>query len=123
MIYVDTSVLVALYTRESGSAAVANWYAGCADELISAAWCVTEFASALSIKQRTRQIDAAAAQLAWQQFERMCIHDLRLVSVEPAMFHRAAILSMDPASGLRAGGLTSSRLRDGEQSRGDGRAG
>lgn len=103
MIYVDTSVLVALYTREEKSADVSRWYAACTDELAAAAWCVTEFASALSIKQRTGQIDAAAAQTAWQQFERMCANDLRLLPVEPASFHRAALLSQDMASGLRAG--------------------
>jgi uncharacterized protein len=103
MIYVDTSVLVALYTREHKSAAVSRWYAACTDDLISATWCVTEFASALSIKQRTRQINESDAQKAWQQFERMCANDLQLVPVEPATFHRAAILSLDQASGLRAG--------------------
>lgn len=103
MVYVDTSVLVALYTREVKSAAVSRWYAACTDDLISAAWCVTEFASALSIKQRTGQINEAEAQKAWQQFERMCANDLQLVPVEPVAFHRAAILSLDPLSGLRAG--------------------
>ena len=56
MIYVDTSVLVALYTRESSSAVVSSWYADCTGELVSSAWCVSEFASALCIKQRTGQL-------------------------------------------------------------------
>ncbi|MEW6512560.1 MAG: type II toxin-antitoxin system VapC family toxin [Pseudomonadota bacterium] len=103
MVYVDTSVLVALYTREQKSAAVSRWYASCTDDLISAAWCVTEFASALGIKQRTGQINEVEAQKAWQQFERMCANDLQLVPVEPVTFHRAAVLTMDTASGLRAG--------------------
>lgn len=103
MIYVDTSVLVALYTREAKSAAVSRWYAACTDDLVSAAWCVSEFASALSIKQRTGQINETEAQKAWQQFERMCASDLQLLPVEPVTFHRAAILTLDPASGLRAG--------------------
>jgi len=103
MLYVDTSVLVALHTREAKSAGVSRWYAGCADELVSAAWCVSEFASALAIKQRTGQIGEADAQAAWRQFERMCAGDLYLLPVEPATFHRAAILSLDVASGLRAG--------------------
>ena len=50
MIYVDTSVLVALIVPEPHSAAVARWYARSRAELVSAAWCVTEFASALGIK-------------------------------------------------------------------------
>ncbi len=103
MVYVDTSVLVALYTHEARSSDVSRWYAACADELVSAAWCVSEFASALAIKQRTGQIAEADAQTAWRQFERMCAGDLYLLPVEPATFHRAAILSLDVASGLRAG--------------------
>lgn len=103
MLYVDTSVLVALHVREAKSADVSRWYAGCADELVSAAWCVSEFASALAIKQRTSQIGEADAQAAWRQFERMCAGDLYLLPVEPATFHRAAILSLDVASALRAG--------------------
>jgi len=103
MVYVDTSVLVALYTREAKSADVSRWYAACTDDLVSAMWCVSEFASALSIKQRTGQIDEAEAQTAWRQFERLCANDLQLLPVEPATFHRAAVLTLDAASGLRAG--------------------
>lgn len=103
LIYVDTSVLVALYSHEEASAAVSRWYANCSDELISAVWCATEFASALGIKQRTGQIDEAAALTAWHQFERMCANDLHLLALEPATFHRAAILTLDAASSLRAG--------------------
>lgn len=103
MVYVDTSVLVALYLKEDKSAAVSRWYAACADELISAVWCVSEFASALSIKRRTGQIDEAAAQAAWQKFERMCANDLVLLPLEPGAFHRGAVLTLDASSGLRAG--------------------
>ncbi|MDP2170611.1 MAG: type II toxin-antitoxin system VapC family toxin [Rhodocyclaceae bacterium] len=102
-VYVDTSVLVALCTREGKSAGVSRWYAACTDDLVSAMWCVAEFASVLSIKQRTGQIDAAEAQTAWRQFERLCANDLQLLPMEPATFHRAAVLTLDAASGLRAG--------------------
>jgi predicted nucleic acid-binding protein len=103
VIYVDTSVLVALYLPEAKSNDVGRWYSSCKDALVSAAWCVSEFASALSIKQRTGQIDATVARQAWQQFERMCAGDLQLLPVEHATFHRAAILALDVKSGLRSG--------------------
>lgn len=103
MVYVDTSVLVALHLNEPRSANVAQWYGACGDELVSAMWCVTEFASALGIKQRTGQISAAEGQEAWLRFERLCANDLRLLPVAPAIFHRAAVLTLDTASGLRAG--------------------
>lgn len=103
MIYVDTSVLIALFLNEDKSAAVSRWYVACADELVAAVWCVAEFASALSIKLRTGQIDEAGQQRAWQQFERMCANDLVLLPLEPRTFHRAAVLTLDASAGLRAG--------------------
>lgn len=102
-VYVDTSVLVALCMNEAMSAAVSRWYAGCNEELGSATWCVTEFASALGIKQRTKQISADQGASAWEAFERLCASDLNLLPVEPPTFHRAAMLTLDAATGLQAG--------------------
>ena len=103
MLYVDTSVLVALCTNEAKTADVLKWYAACTDELACAAWCVTEFASALGIKQRTGQLTESQAQTAWVQFERICANDLQLLPVHTTLFHKAAMMTMDAASGLRAG--------------------
>ena len=103
MVYVDTSILVPLFLNEPYSLAVADWYAREKSELVAAAWCVPEFASALGIKQRTGAIDLQQAQGAWTRFERMVAADLRLLLVEPADFHRAAELVLDAASALRAG--------------------
>ena len=103
MLYVDTSVLVALCTHEAKTAAALKWYAACTDQIASAAWCVTEFASAMGIKQRSGQLTEAQAHTAWLQFERMCANDLQLLPVEAMTFHSAAMLTMDASSGLRAG--------------------
>lgn len=103
MVYVDTSVLVALCVKEPMSPAVSQWYAACTEEMGSAAWCVTEFASALGIKQRTKQLSAEQGASAWQAFERLCAGDLQLLPVEPTTFHRAAVLALDVSRGLRAG--------------------
>ena len=103
MVYVDTSVLVPLFLNEPHSLAAADWYAREKSELVAAAWCVPEFASALGIKQRTGAIDAQQAKAAWTGFERLVAADLRLLPVEAAHFHRAAQLVLDAASALRAG--------------------
>ena len=103
MVYVDTSVLVPLFLNEPCSVAAADWYAQEKSEIVAAAWCVPEFASALGIKQRTGAIDVQQAQGAWTRFERMVAADLRLLPVEPANFHRAAELVLDATSALRAG--------------------
>jgi predicted nucleic acid-binding protein len=103
MVYVDTSVLVALFVNETKSVAVSKWYTACSEELTSAVWCVTEFASALGIKQRTRQITGNQGAAAWQAFERFCASDMQLLPVDAAMFHRAAVLTLGSTTGLRAG--------------------
>ena len=61
MLYVDTSVLVALCTHETQTAAALKWYEACTDALAAAVWCVTEFASALALKQRTGQLNLKTA--------------------------------------------------------------
>jgi predicted nucleic acid-binding protein len=102
MVYVDTSALVALIVNEPGSVGVASWYAAEKNELVSAAWCVTEFGSALGLKQRTGQLDADQARAAWERFERLVASDVRLVPVETVDFHRAAMLTLDAQRGIRA---------------------
>jgi uncharacterized protein len=96
-------VAVALLVNEPRSAAVGRWYSRTRSELVSAVWCVPEFASALGIKQRTAQLDPQQIDAAWERFSRLAATDLRLLPVEPAHFHRAATLTLDVATSLRAG--------------------
>ena len=103
MVYVDTSVLVALIVREPHSAAVARWYGRTRADLVSATWCVTEFASALGIKRRTGQLDAMQAQDAWRRFGLLTVNDLAVLPLAAAIFHRAAALALDAPTALRAG--------------------
>ena len=88
MLYVDTSVLVALCTNEPKTPGVVRWYANCKNELVSAAWWVTEFACALGLKKRANQLTADQANAAWMKFERVCANDLQLLPVEASTFHK-----------------------------------
>lgn len=97
-------VLVALCLNEPKSAGTTRWYSAGTTELVSGVWCVTEFTSALSIKQHTRQVTKAQAQAAWQQFERLFANDLQLAPIEPGTVHHAALLTLDATTGLRASG-------------------
>jgi len=103
MVYVDTSVLIALILNEPKSTEVLNWYESCKEELVSAVWCVTEFSSALGIKQRTQQITESQAQKAWEAFDHLCSNDLNLLPLEPKIFFKAAELALKYQSALRAG--------------------
>lgn len=101
--YLDTSVMVALCTHEAASERTGQWYSNFADPLVSSVWSVTEFASALSLKRRTGQLDEDQASEAWALFERLCASDIHLLPMEPKTFHDAALLTMRPKSNLRAG--------------------
>jgi uncharacterized protein len=103
VVYVDTSVLVALHLNEPNSKLAEHWYATCEQPMVSAIWCVTEFASALGIKLRTGQINAEQSTAAWARFEKQCSNDLQLVSIEASTFHNAALLALNSGSKLRSG--------------------
>jgi predicted nucleic acid-binding protein len=60
MVYLDTSVIVAALLNEAATSRIQDWLA--AQEAGSTAisdWVVTEFSSALAVKLRTGQIEAA----------------------------------------------------------------
>jgi predicted nucleic acid-binding protein len=103
MIYVDTSVLVALFLPEPHTPKVRDWYAQCKDPLASCRWVVTEFSSALSLKCRSDQITDAQAEESWHMFKRLCQHDLQLLSPDAYTFEQAAELIRDHPHGLRSG--------------------
>ena len=103
MIYLDTSVAVPLFAQEPASDRVAAWFATCADPIVAADWIVTEFASALSLKERRGDITAEDAVAVWTEFEVFCGTGLRLVPVSRKSFEVAASMVRDAASGMRSG--------------------
>jgi uncharacterized protein len=103
MVYVDTSVLVALFTNEAPAERIANWVAEETRPLVSGDWCVTEFASALALKQRTSQFTSRQGSAAWKVFGQFCEGHLRLLPLDREVFSRAAQLVRISKNGLRAG--------------------
>ena len=103
MIYLDTSILVALLTREPATAAVTAWFATTELPLVSADWCAVEFASAIAIKQRVGQLRPVHAKRAHAAFKELCAGGLRLLPISREAFQRAADLSRPQHAGLRAG--------------------
>ena len=103
MIYVDTSVIVALLTVEPKTVAVTAWFAGLADLPVCSDWLLTEFCSAVSIKQRSGHLNEAQAKRVRSEFEVLADGGLRIVSVSRAAFRMAAELARQQAHGLRAG--------------------
>ena len=103
MVYLDTSAAVPLFVREPSSAAVDAWFESCAEPLLSSDWIVTEFASALSLKERAGALSTKDARAAWRGFEDFCESGLRLLTVSRQAFREGARLARQPGHGLRAG--------------------
>jgi uncharacterized protein len=104
MLYVDSSILVGLCTKETKSPAINKWYENSRGlHLISSTWMFTEFASALSIKERTGQITPKESKSAWKIFEAICNNDIELLPIDNKVFYSAGLLVLDSSSKLRSG--------------------
>ena len=103
MIYVETSVFVALCTKEQKSDDVAKWYTNSSVKMFSSTWAFTEFSSALSLKVRTSQITEKQSREAWKKFDALCQNDIELLPIESKTYYSAGILVVDSKSNLRAG--------------------
>jgi len=103
MVYVDTSVLVALFSNEVTAVRIAQWYENESRPVVSGDWCVTEFASALALKERTAQLTRKQSNAAWKLFTEFCGNGLRLLPLDREVFSKATHLVRDSNNGLRAG--------------------
>lgn len=101
MIYVDTSVWIALMTREAATDRVETWFASNTEPLVSADWALTEFHSAIAIKTRRGQLTAEQAGEILDLFERLSTGGMTWVLVSRMAFRAAADLVDDFPSGLR----------------------
>ena len=100
IVYPDTSLLVAAFTRETAHSAVVSWLA--AHELRLSDWTVTEFSSALLHKQRTGELapgERAALLEKWRSLERSS----ERLPVLRSHFNRAAAFLDAGTLTLRAG--------------------
>jgi uncharacterized protein len=104
VIYLDTSVLGALFFREPTAPAIlARLETVGKDDLCVSAWNLAEMASVGAIKERTGSIDAADRAAGLAAFNRFVSDSLRLAEVEPGDFRAAIVLLDRPALALRAG--------------------
>jgi hypothetical protein len=103
MIYLDTSVVLALLTPEERSPEALQWFAHCRQHLISSDWLIPETHSALGIKQRHHGLAEPLRQHAAAHFERLLVGGIELRSLNRDRYRQAGELLQDLSLGLRAG--------------------
>lgn len=104
MIYLDTSVLGALFFREpSATTVLARLESVGGDDLAVSAWSLVEMASVGAIKERTGSIDAVSRTEGLAAFNQFVSDTLTLIEVESGDFRTATVLMDTPALALRAG--------------------
>jgi hypothetical protein len=104
MLYLDTSIIVALHVHEPHTVRVVTWLKmrDPADLSISP-WAAVEFASALALKVRTGQIDEGERTIAQASFRELLLPSLEVLAIESPDYHRATTMVEVDRHGLRAG--------------------
>jgi predicted nucleic acid-binding protein len=103
-LYLDTSLLIAIFTHESASDRSRTWLSDNEREPKAISWWVeTEAAAALSMKVRTRQIDPAQRALLAAGIRQLVSSSFIVLDVRHDHFVAAARLADSAPSGLRAG--------------------
>lgn len=104
MIYLDTSVLVSALTSETATLRAQDVLRrGNVDTLCVSHWSITEFSSAISVKERTGQVTALESGRAREIFSGMLETSLEVLGVSGLHFRTAATFSADATLGLRSG--------------------
>ncbi|MDP2819025.1 MAG: type II toxin-antitoxin system VapC family toxin [Polaromonas sp.] len=102
VVYLDTNVLMAMLCPEPETDQVLGWFARSDGiELVSCPWSRTELASALAIKQRTKQLSKKEVELAGQKGLSI-LASTRCELVETIDFDEAAVLCAQSGTNLRA---------------------
>ncbi len=103
MIYLDTSVLGALFFREPGALELVARLEATGESFAVSAWTLAEMASVGAIKERTGQTSPSERAAALAAFHRFVADSTLLSEVDPGDYRTAAVLLDAPALALRAG--------------------
>jgi predicted nucleic acid-binding protein len=103
MFYLDTSVLVCMFSNEMRTREVQAWRATLRDDDVWISdWTLTEFSSAMSFKRRTAQMSLVQRQDAEDLFAAYIKRFPHVVKVSTFNFHRAAEIAGREDINIRA---------------------
>ena len=92
--YVDTSVIVAMLTDEPKTQACKDWFKALTQAPMSGDWLVTEFYSAIALKQRIGQLREKDVKATMHQFETLTNNGgIKLLPVARETFANAGKLT------------------------------
>lgn len=118
MIYVDTSVLVALHVREPHSEAALNWFRQRTGmRLTFSQWAMLECGSALSRKMRAGKLTDAQRLAAEGALAETLAANFNLVAVDAAHFATATSMVRHHHTGLRSGDALHLAIAQGQSAR------
>ena len=101
--YVDTSVIVAMLTDEPKTQACKDWFSDLKQAPMSGDWLITEFYSAIALKQRIGQLREKDVKATMHQFESLTNNGgIKLLPIARETFTKAGKLTQQYAN-TRAG--------------------
>lgn len=103
MLYLDPSLLTAALTTEDRSKKARDWLNAAEEPLIASEWSMTEVSSALSVKQRRRELDQTSRAVAERSLARLIDEALEVVPVLSSDFRMAAEFVRSSERNLRGG--------------------
>lgn len=104
MIYLDTSVLVPLFVAEPQSAAVRAWLKANTDQALAISdWSLAEFASAMGVKVRRKDLGVEHALQACKVMRESVEESMEVIAPTKSTYVQAVDLLSHLSSGLRAG--------------------
>ena len=102
MFYLDTSVLVAMFTREARTGSSHDWARR--NQLLAVSdWVTVELRSAVAAKARSGDLDEGLRQEALEAYQAALRDEFLILDLNSRVFAKAAKLAGNVAAALRAG--------------------